>query len=98
MTNTSAKWQQAACTTYHHLLAAQQERYKKPDLLKKNHQKNQRILREYSGEKGMRMKKNDKPKTARGLSRKMREEIGEESNDSPDIPDRRVTSDILNLP
>ena len=44
------------------------------------------------------MPKNDKTERARGLDRKTREEIGkEESNDSPEIPDRRETSDILSL-
>ena len=43
--------------------------------------------------------KNYKTERARGLGRKIREETGKgESKDSPEIPDRRETSDIPSLP
>ena len=43
--------------------------------------------------------KNDKTERARGLGRRnKREDRKGESNDSPEIPDRRVTSDILGFP
>ena len=43
--------------------------------------------------------KNDKTERARGLGRKnKRGDRKGESNDSPEIPDRRVTSDIPSLP
>ena len=43
--------------------------------------------------------KNDKTERARGLGRKnKRGDRKEESNDSPEIPDRRETSDIPSLP
>ena len=43
--------------------------------------------------------KNDKTETARGLGRKNKSgDRKGESNDSPEIPDRRKTSDIPGLP
>jgi len=45
------------------------------------------------------LQKKDKAESARGLGRKMREEIGQgESNDSPVSPDRGKTSHIPGLP
>ena len=45
--------------------------------------------------------KNEKTEGARGLGRKKKNKRGDrkgESNDSPEIPDRRKTSDIPGLP
>ena len=45
--------------------------------------------------------KNDKTEIARALGKKRRKKRGDrkgESNDSPESPDRRVTSDIPGLP
>ncbi len=42
--------------------------------------------------------KNDKTERARGLGRKMREDRKGESHDSPEIPDRKITSGSPSFP
>ena len=68
------------------LLAAKQEPYKKAYLLKKN-------IEEFSGQLAEKDRKSNRTrqKNKRGDSKV-------ESNDSPEIPDRRDTSDIPGLP
>ena len=80
------------------LLAAKQEPYlKKPSL-------NEQILENFlekSSEERISTQKKDKTERVTGLGKKQTNKRGDskvESNDSPEIPDRRDTSDIPGLP
>ena len=97
----SAMRQQAAHTTYHHLLAAQQ--LNKSHITKKcklslnfNFLYFFFLTGEFSGEKSG--QGNDTKEEATGPGRRKRKEIGKRNQISPEIPDRRWTSDILGLP
>ena len=98
MANTSAIWQQAAHTTYQLSSPSCSTR-----AIQKSLTLNEKYLRvfwrEKSQENGPLAKTNGKTERARGLGRKnKRGDRKGESNDSPEIPDRRGTSDIPGLP
>ena len=88
--------QQAAQTTCH-LLAAQQEPHTQT---KKKKKKSPTLSLNERGLKILKKRKNlcDKTERTRGLGRKTRGDRKGESNDSPEIPDRWMTSDIQGLP
>ena len=96
MANTSAIWQQASHTTYQLSSPSRSTR-----AIQKSQTLNEKYLRIF-WKKVRRMdhyQKNDKTERARGLVRKTkRGDRKRESNDSPEIPDRRMTSDIPGLP
>ena len=77
------------------LLTAKQKPYKKAYLLTKN-------IEDFFFKKFRRkgqQAEEDKTERVTGLGRRTREEISKvESNDNPEIPDRRETSDIPGLP
>ena len=77
------------------LLTAKQEPYKKAYLLTKN-------IEQFSGksleERASRQKKRKDRKGNRTRQKNKRGTSKAESNDSPEIPDRRETSDIPGLP
>ena len=86
MTNTSAIWQQAAHITYQlSSLTAQQERYKKclRVFWKKRQEKNGPLAEKWQDRKCKRTRQENK-----------RVDRKEESNGSPEVPDRGVTSHI----
>ena len=92
MADTSAIWQQAAHTTYQLSSPSCSTR-----AIQKSLTLNEKYLRVF-WKKVRRMdheQKNDKTARARGLRRNKQEEIG---NNIPEIPDRRMTSDIPGLP
>ena len=88
---TNAIWQQAAHTTY---------QLSSPSCSTRAIQKSLTFNKKYLSfqEKIVRRldhyQKNDKTEKARGLGRNNKRDMKGESNDSPEIPDRRVTSDI----
>ena len=96
MANTSAIWQQAGHTTYQLSSPSCSTR-----TIQKSLPLNGKYLRIFwnkSQENGP-FQKNYKTERAKGLGRKnKRGDRKGESNDSPEIPDRRETSDIPGLP
>ena len=95
MANTSAIWQQAAPTNYH-LLAAQQEPYKKAYPLTKNIWSF--LGEKESGEWTISRKMTRQKEQKDWAEKNKRGDRKGESNDSPETPDRRITSDIPGLP
>ena len=96
MANTSAIWQQAAHATYQLSSPSCSTRPIQKSLTL--NEKYLSFLGEKSGEWTI-SRKNDKTERARGLGRKnKRGDTKGESNDSPEIPNRRGTLDIPSLP
>ena len=93
MANTSAIWQQAAHTTYQLSSPSCSTR-----AIQKSLTLNEKYLEKKSGEWTI-IRKMTKQERAKGLGRKNK--TGDrkgESNDSPEIPDRREISDIPSPP
>ena len=90
MANTSAIWQQAAHTTY---------QLSSPSYLTKSHTKKPNLFWKGKRRKRPLAEKNDKHKEQDDQEEKMkRGDKKADSNDSPEIPDRRWTSNISGLP
>ena len=87
MANTSAIWQQAAHTTYQLSSPSCSTR-----VIQKSLTINKKYLRVFWKKSQKNGQKKDKTERARGLGRKnKRGDRKGESNDSPEIPDRRET-------
>ena len=98
MANSSIIRQQAAYTASHHLLVTQQEPYKTTYLFMKEMMENVLEKGQENGPLANKNKTNKKDRKSKRIRQQNKRDRKWGSNRSPEIPDRRMTSDTLEIP